>query len=217
MRISLAASGLLDPQRLNSWLPERRRAIRAAVENAMKTVGKDIVAAGRKQMQSVFNVRSAGFTRSLRHRLYTAKTDQLPALKIGSPIPWLGIHVRGGTVSGRLLIPLLPEHQRIGRKAFARVVDSLIRSGNGFFIRKNGKVILMAENIAENSRQLTRFKRAERQRTGQRAIKRGQEIPIAVLVPRVRLKARFNLPAVVQAHMPALATAIVQRLAAARV
>ena len=42
----------------------------------------------------------------------------------------------------------------------------------------------MAENIKENAGQLGRFKRAERGRTGAKQIKRGQEIPIAVLVNR---------------------------------
>src|SRR5574340_44381 len=36
------------------------------------------------------------------------KTDRLPALLVGSKIPWLGLHEKGGTVSGNLLIPLLP-------------------------------------------------------------------------------------------------------------
>ena len=90
---------------------------------------------------------------------------------------------RGGTVSGNLLIPLLPG--RIGPKRFRQVVDALMRSGNAFFIEKDGKVILMAENIRENASALTRFKRAERARTGAKQIKRGQEIPIAVLVKSV--------------------------------
>ncbi len=87
------------------------------------------------------------------------------------PCWWLGLHEKGGTVSGNLLIPLLPG--RIGPKRFKAVVDGLLRSGNAFFVEKNGKVILMAENIRENASQLTRFKRAERARTGAKQIKRG--------------------------------------------
>ena len=80
-----------------------------------------------------------------------------------------------------------------------------MRSGNAWFIRKDGKVILMAENIKENASALTRFKRAERQRTGAKSIKRGQEIPIAVLVPRVTLKRRFDFDGTVRRAMPQLA------------
>ena len=93
-------------------------------------------------------------------------------------------------------------------KACARVIDTLMRSGNAWFIRKDGKVILMAENIKENASALTRFKRAERQRTGAKSIKRGQEIPIAVLVPRVTLKRRFDFDGTVRRAMPQLAQSI---------
>ena len=120
----------------------------------------------------------------MRHKLYAGSPEKFPTLLIGSKIRWLGIHVRGGTIAGKLLIPLLPEHQRMGRKAFRRVIDGLMRSGNAFFIEKNGKVILMAENIKENCNFLRRFKRAERHRSGAKSIKRGQEIPITVLMQK---------------------------------
>ena len=87
-----------------------------------------------------------------------------------------------------------------------------MRSGNAYFIKKNGRVLLMAENIKENGSQLTRFKRAERGRTGAKQIKRGQEIPIAVLVKRVDLKRRLNLVGGVQRALPALAQAIQKEL-----
>lgn len=212
MKLSLTTSGLLDPKRLDSWVPEKRRAIRKAVEVGMKTAGKEIAEVARSQMQSAFKVRRAGFLKSMRHKLYAGSPEKFPALLIGSRIPWLGIHVRSGTIGGRILIPLLPEHQRIGRKAFRRVVDGLMRAGNAFFIEKNGRVILMAENIKDNTAELRRFNRAERGRTGAKQIKRGQEIPIATLVRRVDLKRRLNLAGGVQRALPALARAIQQEL-----
>jgi hypothetical protein len=112
-----------------------------------------------------------------------------------------------------MLIPLLPEHQRLGRKAFRRVIDGLMRTGNAFFIQKSGRVILMAEAIRENATELRRFKRAERGRTGAKSIKRGQEIPIAVLVPAVTLRGRLDLPGIVKAELPRLAQAIERQLA----
>ena len=111
-----------------------------------------------------------------------------------------------------MLIPLLPEHQRLGRKAFRRVIDGLMRTGNAFFIQKNGKVILMAEVIKENAAELRRFKRAERGRTGAKSIKRGQEIPIAELVPMVTLRGRLDLPGIVRSQLPKLTSSILQQL-----
>jgi hypothetical protein len=212
MKLSLTTSGLLDPKRLDSWIPEKRRAIRKAVEAGMKSAGKEIAQTVQARMQSAFKVRKAGFVRSMRHKLYAGSPEKFPALLIGSKIPWLGIHMQGGTIGGRMLIPLLPEHQRLGRKAFRRVIDGLMRTGNAFFIQKNGKVILMAEAIKENASELRRFKRAERGRTGAKSIKRGQEIPIAVLVSSVTLRGRLDLPGIVRSQLPKLTTSILQQL-----
>lgn len=212
MKLSLTPSGLLDPKRLDSWIPEKRRAIRKAVEAGMKTAGKEIAQAVQSRMQSAFKVRKAGFVKSMRYKIYAGRPERFPALLIGSKIPWLGLHVRGGSITGKMLIPLLPEHRRMGRRAFKRVIDGLMRTGNAFFIEKGGKVILMAENIKDNQSELRRFKQAERGRTGAKSIKRGQEIPIAVLVTRVTLRRRFDFEGVVRAQLPRLATAILQQL-----
>ena len=180
----------------------------------MQSGGREVRDAARSEMRSAFTVRRNSFISSMGVKVFDKKPahlpNSLPALLVGSKIPWLGLHEKGGSVSGNLLIPLLPG--RIGPKRFKAVIDGLMRSGNAFFIEKNGRVLLMAENIKENAGQLGRFKRAERGRTGAKQIKRGQEIPIAVLVKRVDLKRRLNLAGGVQRALPALARAIQQEL-----
>lgn len=214
MRLSLTTTGLLDPRQLAAWSTERRRAIHTAVAKGMQSGGREVRDAARSEMRSAFTVKRNSFISSMGVKVFDKKPahlpNSLPALLVGSKIPWLGLHEKGGTVSGNLLIPLLPG--RIGPKRFKAVIDGLRRSGNAFFIEKNGRVLLMAENIKENAGQLGRFKRAERGRTGAKQIKRGQEIPIAVLVKRVDLKRRLNLAGGVQRALPALARAIQQEL-----
>jgi hypothetical protein len=212
LKLSLTTTGLLDKSKLDAWSKQKQAAIHKAVSTGMQSGGKPVADAVRSRMNADFTVRKPAFVKSLRAKVYDRDPDRLPALLIGSRIPWLGIHVRGGTLSGRMLIPLLPEHQRMGRKAFRRVIDGLLRTGNAFFINKNGKVILMAENIRENTSELRRFKRAERSRTGEKSIKRGQEIPVAVLVPNVTLKRRFDLEGAVRGQLSALARAIEKQL-----
>ena len=210
MKIDLTASGLFDARQFNAWSTERRDAIRAALKRGMQSGGREVRDAARTQMRGAFNVKRNSFVSSMQAKVLDKKTDRLPALLAGSKIPWLGLHEKGGTVSGNLLIPLLPG--RIGPKRFKAVIDGLLRSGNAFFVEKNGKVILMAENIRENASQLNRFKRAERGRTGAKQIKRGQEIPIAVLVKSVSLKRRLDLAGAVQRSLPRLASAIQKEL-----
>ena len=212
LKLSLTATGLFEKSNFEAWTRQKQTAIHQAVAAGMQSGGKVVADTVRTRMNADFTVRKPAFVRSLRAKVFDRDPDRLPALLIGSRIPWLGIHVRGGTLSGRMLIPLLPEHQRMGRKAFRRVIDGLLRTGNAFFIQRNGKAILMAEAIKENSAELRRFKRAERSRTGAKSIKRGTEIPIAVLVPNVTLKRRFDLEGVVRGQLPVLARAIEQRL-----
>ena len=212
LKLSLITTGLLYKSKLDAWSKQKQAAIHKAVAAGMQSGGKPVTDAVRSRMNAEFTVRKPAFVKSLRAKVYDRDPDRLPALLIGSRIPWLGIHVRGGTLSGRMLIPLLPEHQRIGRKAFRRVIDGLLRTGNAYFIQKGGKVILMAEVIKENQSELRRFKRAERSRTGAKSIKRGTEIPIAVLVPKVTLKRRFDLEGAVRGQLPVLASAIEKQL-----
>ena len=208
LKISLTTSGLLDKRELAAWTRSRREAIHKAVGLGMRDSSRSLTEALRTRMQSDLAIRKPAFLRSMRAKVLDRDPLRLPALLVGSRVSWLGVHVRGATLTGRMLIPLTESGRRMGRKAFARVIDTLMRSGNAWFIRKDGKVILMAENIKENASALTRFKRAERQRTGARSIKRGQEIPIAVLVPRVTLKRRFDFDGTVRRAMPQLAQSI---------
>ena len=205
LKISMTTSGLLDKRELAAWTRSRREAIHKAVALGMRDSSRSLTDALRTRMQSDLAIRKPAFLRSMRAKVLDRDPLRLPALLVGSRVSWLGVHVRGATLTGKMLIPLTESGRRMGRKAFARVIDTLMRSGNAWFIRKDGKVILMAENIKENASALTRFKRAERQRTGARSIKRGQEIPIAVLVPRVTLKRRFDFDGTVRRAMPQLA------------
>lgn len=210
MRLSLTTTGLLDPRQLSAWTQHQRQAVRTAVAKGMQSGGREVREAARAEMHRAFNVRRKGFVTSMTVKVWDKKPDRLPVLQVGSKIPWLGLHQYGGSVTGNLLIPLLPG--RMSPRRFKAVVEGLLRSGNAYFMQKNGKVLLMAENLQENAALLGRFKRAERLRTGNTSIRRGQEIPIAVLVKRVDLKRRFNLAGGVQRALPALARAIQQEL-----
>jgi hypothetical protein len=70
----------------------------------------------------------------------------------------------------------------------------------------------MAENIKEHDRPLGGFKRRYRKAEGIKKLKRGADIPIAVLVPRVQLKKRLNVERLVAGRVPRLAAAIEKQL-----
>ena len=146
---------------------------------------------------------------------FTAKVidrdkTRLPALYVGSRIPWSGMHETGGTISGRMLIPI---NGRVGRKRFLAQIAELMRGGNAYFVKNaKGNIVLMAENIKEHDRPLAGFKRRYRKAGGVKRLKRGADIPIAVLVPRVMLKKRLDIIRLVGGHIPQLAAAIEKQI-----
>jgi len=88
------------------------------------------------------------------------------------------------------------------------MVRRLIAQGNAHFSNVRGKVILFAENLPDSSRDLARFKRGLRRAIGGGRIKRSADVPIAVLVPYVRLRARLKVQETVQRSLPIVAASI---------
>ena len=113
LKLSLTASGLLDKSKLDAWSRQKQTAIHKAVAVGMRDGGKVVADEVRRKMKTDFTVKKAAFVNSLRAKVYDRNPDKLPAVLIGSKIPWLGIHMRGGTISGRMLIPLTEEGRRI--------------------------------------------------------------------------------------------------------
>jgi hypothetical protein len=70
----------------------------------------------------------------------------------------------------------------------------------------------MAENIKEHDRPLAGFKRRYRKADGIKRLKRGADIPIAVLVPKVVLRKRLDIERLVAGRIPRLSAAVEQSL-----
>ena len=83
MKLSLTTSGLLDPKRLDSWVPEKRLAIRKAVEAGMRDGGRVMVQAAQSRMQAAFKVKKAGFLKTMRFKIYAGNPKRFPALLVG--------------------------------------------------------------------------------------------------------------------------------------
>jgi hypothetical protein len=207
MQIGLVTSGLLTPAGRAAWQRGLTTTARESVASIMRRRGPAIARAAQQNARAGLKGNKAW--RSFRARVYADKPGRLPALRIGSRVPWLGVHETGATIAGRLLIPLI----RVGPKRFRRILNELNRAGNAYWVKgRSGLPVLMAENLPEQYRVLSRFKSAERkaQRAagGKGRLKRGQDIPIATLVPRVTLRRRLRFSDTVRRELPTLAAEI---------
>ena len=206
MRISIRIDSQAAQAQLRRWGGEFRDSVRKAVARGIASEAVTLKQDVRSQVAGQMAVVKKSFVKGFTAKVLDKDTQRLPALYVGSRIPWSGIHERGGAIQGRMLIPL---HGRVGRKRFKAQIAELMRGGNTYFIKNaKGNIVLMAENIQEHDRPLSGFKRRYRQAEGIKRLKRGADVPIAVLVPRVQLKKRLSVERLVAGRIPRLSAAV---------
>jgi hypothetical protein len=206
MRMSLRIDSNAAQAQLRRWGGEYSAKVKKAVARALKAEATAIREAARAQVASQMRVVKKSFLKGFTAKVLDKDPTRLPALYVGSRINWSGAHERGVTIAGKLLIPL---HGRVGRKRFKAQIAELMRGGNAYFIKNShGNIVLMAENIREHDRALSGFKRRYRQASSVARLRRGADIPIAVLVPKVTLRKRLDIERLVFARIPRLAAAI---------
>lgn len=210
MRISIRIDSAAGNAQLRRWGGQYRDKVRKAVERAMRTEASEIKDDVRGHVAGQMAVVRKSFLKGFTAKVLAKDPNRLPALYVGSRVPWSGMHESGGQIAGRMLIPL---HGRVGRKRFKAQVAELMRGGNAYFIKNaKGNIVLMAENIKEHDRPLSGFKRRYRKSIvgaeGVKRLKRGADIPIAVLVPKVVLKKRLNVERLVAGRIPRLSAAV---------
>ncbi|WP_247539100.1 DUF6441 family protein [Ralstonia pseudosolanacearum] len=210
MRISVRIDSAAAQAQLRRWAGEFRPKVKQAVAQAMAGAATELRQEVRDHVAGQMRVVKRSFLKGFTAKVLDKDPKRLPALYVGSRVPWSAIHERGGVIAGRLLIPL---HGRVGRKRFKAQIAELMRGGNAYFVKNaRGNVVLMAENIGEHDRPLMGFKRRYRKAEGVKRIKRGADVPIAVLVPRVVLRKRLDIDQLVARRIPRLSAAIEARI-----
>ncbi len=210
MRISIRIDSAAAQAQLRRWGGEYREKVKKAVARAMASEASVLKQDVRHHVAGQMAVVKKSFLKGFTARVLDKDAKRMPALYVGSRIAWSGIHERGGQIGGRMLIPL---HGRVGRKRFKAQIAELMRGGNAYFIKNaKGNTVLMAENLKEYDRPLAGFKRRYRRSEGVKRLKRGADIPIAVLVPRVVLKKRLDIERMVAGRIPGLSAAIEKQI-----
>ena len=217
MRISVRIDSKAAQAQLRRWGGDFREKVQKAVAHGIASEAAELKQDVRSHVAGQMAGVKKSFVKGFTAKVLDKDKNRLPALYVGSRIPWSGIHERGGVIGGRMLIPL---HGRVGRKRFKAQIADLMRGGNAYFIKNaKGNIVLMAENIKEHDRPLSGFKRRYRNSLSAEGLsgkalrlKRGADVPIAVLVPRVQLKKRLNVEGIVAGRIPRLSARIEKQL-----
>lgn len=213
MQLSFQLSGLFDARDMKKWTEQRQQKIFAAVAGGMTVAGKTIADKANADARRVLNIKRKAFPNFFR-RVYQQRTDILPQMLIASRVLWFGIHERGGTIQGPLLVPLLEEGQRIGPKAFRLLLKQLDSQGNLWTDRVGGRTILFTEKLGkeEQAKGARKFVRAERIRSGKKSVRRGASVPIALVVPRAKMRKRLQFERIVRSNTNVIAKEVQKRL-----
>lgn len=210
MKVSIRIDSAAGLAQLRRWGGEIRTKVQQAVARAMAAEATELRQDVRNEVAGQMAVVKKSFIKGFTAKVLDRDPNRYPALYVGSRIPWSRIHETGGVIAGRLLIPL---HGRVGRKRFKAQIAELMRGGNAYFIKNSkGNIVLMAENLQEYDRTLSGFKRRYRKAEGVKRLKRGADIPIAVLVPKVVLRKRLDIERMVATRVPRLSAAIEKQL-----
>lgn len=211
MRIQITVDSNNAKAQLRKWAGEFNQRSRAAVVRALSTQAREIKTEVREHVASRMKVVKRFFLYGFNADVYDNDKNRLPALLVSSKIPWAGMHEFGGSIGGKMLIPLADK--RVGPKTFRLQIRELMRGGNAYFVKNaKGNIVLMAENIKEHDRPLRGYKARYRKAEGIERLKRGADIPIAALVPRVTLKKRIDVERLTAARIPRIAAEIENEL-----
>src|SRR5574337_474324 len=115
MRISIRIDSAAGNAQLRRWGGEFRTKVQKAVERAIRAEATEIKDDVRGHVAGQMAVVRKSFLKGFTAKVLAKDPNRLPALYVGSRIPWSGMHESGGQIGGRMLIPL---HGRVGRKRF---------------------------------------------------------------------------------------------------
>jgi|GEM_PF-396290 hypothetical protein len=213
MKINLQLSSSEARAQVKKWGGKLRVNAVKSASAGMKEQARSMQVAAQANIRTKLGGKKLANT--FRVKVYDKKTDKLPMLRAYSNVKWLGVHEKGAVIQGKLLIPINQQFGRKGAtgKGFKATLEKLRRGGNTFFVKKkNGQVVLMAENIAEHDGLLRQFKSRHRKKQGKKRLKRGESIPIAVLVNKVTIPRRLNVTRIIETRIPLLISSIEEHL-----
>lgn len=217
MSVTVTGVGLFNESEFQRWAEKKRQAVFKAIRKGMfdaKPRMEDAVAA---EVRSGLNLRKPGLAKSFRGFVRYQDESRAPVMAISSKVPWLSVHVTGGTVGPRkaqgLMIPINTKalksgSNRIGRKAWQKIIQQLAAQGNLHFVKRKGKVLVLAETAGSGNALRRHQTRIGADRYGK---KKSVEVPIAVMVPRVNLRRRLRLAGMASGPLKDMLNAAIAR------
>lgn len=207
--INLAASGLLDPRALHAWKSGVKQEIHDAVKRGMQLGGRQLADRVQANVAATLKIKRRGFLKSFRPKVFDNKPGRLPALLVGSKVPWSGVHEKGAVINGKMMIPFTQTMGHPGPIAWHNFLSRLFASRQAVLRNVHGREILFARVAGIRAA----IAAGAGGRAGRVRLKAGRKagtdlVPVAIYTRQVTLKKRIDVRATVQANIGQLAAAI---------
>ena len=102
MRIAVRIDSPAAQAQLRRWGGEFREKVQRAVAKTMASEASELKEAVREHVAGQMTVVKKSFVKGFTARVLDRDPKRLPALYVGSRIPWAGMHEKGGRIGGRI-------------------------------------------------------------------------------------------------------------------
>lgn len=181
--------------------------VRDVHRKALIATANEVKAIIRNEAKNAFNVKKSSFPNSFRTTIYKDNKERLAAVNFWSSVHYSGIHENGGSISKKVLIPLVnfdKTRKRLSTKKFKESIEYLDRKGKLFYEKSksgNGTVLYaLANNTDKNNEVIKGYSsKFNKLSTSDKAGKKKETaVPIAVLKSNISLKRKFSMKNIIQ-------------------
>lgn len=206
-RIKAKLDGVLSPKGFEKYSKSVKKEILRAYKASQTPAIKDYKNYMGDISKLFFKVTTKNFKNMYTTKKYDKIQDRLPGVLFFTRTHYWNIFDTGGTIKPKnkkgILVPFPLAGKNVtqtkkGKTGFKELLKYLRDNKKSFWKKVNDNLILFAITDKQSNKQLKKYRKDFKSKTGAKRIKTGTTIPIAILKPRVYIRQRFNFGTYVQ-------------------
>lgn len=167
-----------------------------AFKKSMDETLKELKPYAKSLNSSKFPGSKKTFENTWKVKRYNNKKDKFETALIYNKVPWFSIHETGGTINGKMVVPLYAHRSsasgRIGMKKWKALLKQLKQNNQSFFKKVKGNILLFAISNKSISGKIRSFSKSYKANKGIKRIKGGTAVPIGIVLKKITIKKRFD-------------------------
>lgn len=167
MNVTARGTGFLAKGGGDKYKEASNKAIRVAFNKAMTDTVKVVKNEGRNLITRYFPKSKSSFKDTWQVKRFNRNRNKFETAVIYNKVKWFSLYETGGTINGKLVIPLYKTFKKMTTKQWKSKLKSLKNSRKSFFKKIKGDILLFE------------------------IIEKNHAIPIGVVINKVSVKKRY--------------------------